>query len=86
MSKRQYTTPAIEAERQKRNGPIAPWKRQRMAARRLEAEARQAVRDARGDEDQLARLDALLGNGKGAQKERARLVKRTFKGFGEKAA
>ena len=86
MARRQNITPAVEAERQKRNGLTAPWKRQRMAARRREAEARQVARDARGDEEQLARLDALLGDGKGAQKERARLVARAFKGFGEKVA
>ena len=76
MSKRQRTTtPAVE-ERQKRNGPIAPWKRMRRAPRRAAAGARQAEREGRGDEGQLARLDALFGPGKGAQRERERLARR----------
>ncbi len=41
--------------------------------RREEAEARQAVRDKLTSEQQLARLDVLLGENQGATKERLRL-------------
>ena len=63
-----------------------PWKFRVIARRREEAEERQAARDARGDEGQLARLDEMFGTGKGAQKERQRLAERLFKGFGGKKA
>ena len=43
--------------------------------RRKNAEERQAERAKRTPEQQLAELDAKLGTGKGAEKERARLVK-----------
>lgn len=73
-------------EPKKRNGPIAPWKKRFMAGRRAEAEERQRARDARGDEGQLQRLDTMFGAGKGAERERERLVKRVFKGFGGEQA
>lgn len=50
-----------------------PWRAQAQARKREQAEARQAARDARGPAGQLAHLDALLGTGMGARKERARL-------------
>ena len=46
-----------------------------MAERRAEAEARQAERNKRSDGEQLAVLDTRLGVGKGAARERARLLK-----------
>jgi len=46
-----------------------------MAARRAEAEARQAERNKRTPDGQLAVLDSRLGVGKGAARERARLMK-----------
>lgn len=77
MSARKRTpVSAPVPESKKRNGPIAAWKHHVMARRRSEAEARQAARDSRGDEGQLARLDALFGVGQGAQRERSRLAKR----------
>lgn len=45
----------------------------RREVRRKAAEARQAERDKRSPEEQLARLDAMHGEGKGATKERLRL-------------
>lgn len=76
----------IEAPKQRRK-PQAPWKFRVMAQRRADAEERQAARDARGDEGQLERLDEMFGPGKGAQRERARLVDRLGITFGgEKAA
>lgn len=42
--------------------------------RREEAAKRQAARDARSPAEQLARLDAMLGVGVGATRERARLA------------
>ena len=42
--------------------------------RRAAAENRQASRNARGDLRQIAELDYRLGIGKGAAKERARLM------------
>jgi hypothetical protein len=53
-----------------------PWKAQVQAHKREQAEARQRERESRGDAGQLARLDALLGAGMGAQRERARLQRR----------
>jgi ribosomal protein S12 methylthiotransferase accessory factor YcaO len=44
--------------------------------KRKEAEVRQAERDKRTDEQQLARLDLFLGEGVGAQRERARIAAR----------
>jgi len=76
VAKRTIISPAIDAERQKRNGPHSPWKRMRKAPRRAEAEARQAARDERGDAAQLLRLDDLFGFGMGAKRERARLLNR----------
>ena len=46
-----------------------------MAARRAEAEARQTERNRRTPTAQLAVLDDRLGVGKGAVRERARLMK-----------
>jgi hypothetical protein len=43
--------------------------------KRSEADARQRLRDERTPEEQLAILDARLGPGKGAKRERARLQK-----------
>ena len=43
--------------------------------RREEAEARATARAARTPEQQIANLDAILGVGIGAKKERARLAK-----------
>lgn len=50
-----------------------PWLANVRARKREQAEERQAARDARGPAGQLARLDALLGVGQGARRERARL-------------
>ena len=46
------------------------------AQKREEAELRVVVRDERGDKGQLDRLDKMFGKGKGAQKERAKLLAR----------
>ena len=75
----------IEAPKQRRK-PQAPWKYRILARRRADAEERQAARDARGDEAQLARLDEMFGPGKGALRERERLAERIFKGFGGEQA
>jgi len=47
----------------------------RRSTRRESAEERREAREARTPQEQLARLDRLLGKGKGAAKERARLKK-----------
>ena len=47
----------------------------RKANRREDAVERQAARDALSASEQIARLDKILGKGKGAVKERARLAK-----------
>lgn len=44
--------------------------------RREEGEMRLAERVKRGDKGQIARLDAMFGEGNGAKKERARIAKR----------
>ena len=49
--------------------------RSRRAELREEAEQRAAEREARTPQQQLQRLDKLLGEGVGAAKERARLSK-----------
>lgn len=49
----------------------ARWRRE---ARQEAAKERQAVRDQRTPKQQIQRLDELLGDGEGAQKERARLL------------
>ena len=46
------------------------------AARQAEAKERNAARAALTDQQQLDRLDKILGAGVGATKERARLAKR----------
>ena len=46
------------------------------AARQAEAKERNAARAALTDQQQLDRLDKILGVGVGATKERARLAKR----------
>ena len=43
-------------------------------ARQRKADERQAVREVRSPKEQLSILDERLGNGQGAQKERARLA------------
>ena len=45
----------------------------RRLARKAQAEARQESRSKRDNEAQLVRLDLLLGDGKGAVKERLKL-------------
>jgi hypothetical protein len=49
--------------------------KQLIELRRREARERQAERDNRTPQEQLARLDRILGNGQGARRERARLKK-----------
>ena len=49
--------------------------RSRRADLREEAEQRAAERESRTPQQQLQRLDKLLGEGVGAKKERARLAK-----------
>jgi len=51
----------------------------RKAARRQSASDLKAKRAERTDEQQLAHLDSILGPGKGAKKERARLKKNIAK-------
>lgn len=53
-----------------------PWKYKVLAKKREAADERQRAREERGDAGQLARLDALFGEGQGAQRERKRLAKR----------
>ena len=50
-------------------------RRDRQSSRREDAIERQAVRDSLSNSEQIARLDKILGKGKGAVKERARLSK-----------
>lgn len=52
-----------------------PWKSGLQQAKREAAELRQRQRDARSPQQQLDRLDSLLGVGVGAQRERARLLR-----------
>jgi hypothetical protein len=49
-------------------------------ARRASADERREAREARTPQEQLDRLDRILGKGKGAAKERARLLKLIEKG------
>ena len=49
------------------------------AHKREEATARKAEREERGDKAQLDKLDKMFGKGKGARKERARLLARSVK-------
>lgn len=46
----------------------------RVDSRRESATARKEAREALSDAAQLARLDTILGEGRGARKERARLA------------
>jgi len=50
--------------------------RNRPMARRDAVAERAALRATRTDEQQIARLDSILGDGQGAVKERARLASR----------
>lgn len=54
-------------------------------ARQAEAQERNAARAALTDQQQLDRLDKILGAGVGAAKERARLAKRIEGGTKKKA-
>ena len=56
------------------------------AARQAEAKERNAARAALTDQQQLDRLDKILGAGVGATKERARLAKRIEGGAKKKAS
>ena len=49
------------------------YRRSRWEDRKREAQERQAARDKLSDEAQIAVLDARLGDGTGAEKERKRL-------------
>ena len=51
------------------------WWQKRQPDKKSEAIARQEERDQRSNEEQLVRLDKMLGKDKGARKERARLSK-----------
>ena len=51
----------------------------RKEEKKQEAELRAVVRDERGDRGQAERLDKMFGKGKGARKERAKLLARTVK-------
>jgi len=46
---------------------------------REEAEERQAIRNKRTDQDQIAELDKMFGKGNGAKRERTRLLARIAK-------
>lgn len=60
---------------QKTKNPGAPWSQSsRQARRRSDAIARKEQRSWRTSRDQLALLDAKLGKGVGATRERARLA------------
>ena len=48
----------------------------KLEQKRQEAEQRAGAREERGDKGQLDRLDKMHGKGKGAKKERARLLAR----------
>ena len=50
-------------------------RRDRQSSRREDAIERQTARDSLSNSEQIARLDKILGKGKGAVKERARLSK-----------
>lgn len=57
-------------------GPLLAYRdsvRQRMAEKRARDQARDVAAKNRSPKEQVARLDALLGKGQGAQRERARL-------------
>ena len=69
----------VEDPAQQRRRPTAPWKHIVRSRRREAAVGRQAARDSRSDEEQLARLDDMFGPGQGAQRERARLAARMEK-------
>tara|TARA_Y100001970_G_scaffold259516_1_gene340578 strand:+ start:15802 stop:16008 length:207 start_codon:yes stop_codon:yes gene_type:complete len=56
------------------------------SARQAEAKERDAARAALTDQQQLDRLDKILGAGVGATKERARLAKRIEAGAKKKAS
>jgi chorismate mutase len=50
-------------------------RRDRQLSRQEDAKERQEVRASRSNSEQITRLDSILGKGKGAVKERARLAK-----------
>lgn len=56
------------------------------SARQAEAKERDAARAALTDQQQLDRLDTILGVGLGAKKERARLAKRIVEAAKPKAS
>lgn len=48
----------------------------KLADKQAEAQVRQAEREARSPQEQLARLDKMFGPGQGAKKERTKLARR----------
>ncbi len=54
--------------------------------KREQAEARGELRSQRSHKQQLAILDSRVGAGKGARRERSRLIARAFKDAGRKLA
>lgn len=60
------------------------WRSHNRDGRRKSAAERQAARDERSHQEQLERLDRILGKGKGAAKERARLKALIKKGEQQK--